>query len=108
MDFLSADEFLDHLEMHPNGSFVLVKRDIPAPVIPPEEPIESDEPSTISPEMLGNQIKVSENLLFVRIKFQKLELTRWLIGLLILTKKCFHKLRLNRSVMKKTSIRIIR
>lgn len=28
MDFTSADVFLDHLEMHPNGSFVLVKRDL--------------------------------------------------------------------------------
>jgi hypothetical protein len=62
MDFLAADEFLDHLEMHPNGSFVLVKRDIPPPPTQmPSEPLEVEEPLTSSPilpEMLGNQIKV--------------------------------------------------
>lgn len=61
MDFLAADEFLDHLEMHPNGSFVLVKRDpaqpTPAPSEPSEEPTSPHSP--ILPEMLGNQIKVS-------------------------------------------------
>lgn len=60
MDFLAADDFLDHLELHPNGSFVLVKRDLPpAPVL--SEPPECEEPlsnSPISPEMLSNQIKV--------------------------------------------------
>lgn len=63
MDFLSADEFLDHLEMHPNGSFVLVKRDTPSPPAPsqPAETLEPEEPSAdspILPEILGNQIKV--------------------------------------------------
>jgi hypothetical protein len=28
MDFIAADTFLDHLELHPNGSFVLVKREL--------------------------------------------------------------------------------
>jgi hypothetical protein len=69
MDFLSADEFLDHLEMHPNGSFVLVKRDIPSPPVSIQEPtetIETEEPSTdspILPEILGNQIKVSSRVI---------------------------------------------
>lgn len=62
MDFLAADEFLDHLEMHPNGSFVLVKRDPVQPTTPaPSDPLESVELPTHSPllpEMLGNQIKV--------------------------------------------------
>lgn len=61
MDFLAADEFLDHLEMHPNGSFVLVKRDLPQPTPAPSEPLESEEPlehSPIIPENLRNQIKV--------------------------------------------------
>lgn len=65
MDFLSADEFLDHLEMHPNGTFVLVKRDIPPPPTQvPSEPLEPEEiptpDSPILPEMLGNQIKVRD------------------------------------------------
>lgn len=63
MDFLSAEVFLDHLETHPNGSFVLVKRDSPppqqAPVVPLEPPEESSAPnSPILPEMLSNQIKI--------------------------------------------------
>lgn len=36
MDFSIADEFLDHIEMHPNGSFVLVKRDLPSPPLSPK------------------------------------------------------------------------
>jgi hypothetical protein len=35
LDFKSADDFLDHLERHPNGSFVLVKRDLPPRTIIP-------------------------------------------------------------------------
>lgn len=62
MDFLSADDFLDHLEMHPNGSFVLVKRDLPQPTPAPSEPPESEEAeeehSPILPEALRDQIKV--------------------------------------------------
>ncbi|CRK93087.1 CLUMA_CG006572, isoform A [Clunio marinus] len=61
MDFLVADDFLDHLELHPNGSFVLVKRDLPQPTPVSSEPLESEEPSTnspILPEMLQNQIKI--------------------------------------------------
>lgn len=62
MDFLSADDFLDHLEMHPNGSFVLVKRDLPQPTPAPSEPLESEEAeeeqSPILPEALRDQIKV--------------------------------------------------
>lgn len=62
MDFLSADEFLDHLEMHPNGSFVLVKRDLlqptPAPSEPPESEEAEEEHSPILPEALRDQIKV--------------------------------------------------
>lgn len=30
LDFSSADDFLEHLELHPNGSFVLVKREMPS------------------------------------------------------------------------------
>lgn len=63
MDFLAADEFLDHLEMHPNGSFVLVKRDS-VQSMPAE--VQSEEPSThspILPDLLGNQIKVRPNCL---------------------------------------------
>lgn len=79
MDFLSADDFLEHLELHPNGrfvcsdnkwwcrkptnsfvhcSFVLVKRDSPPP--PASEPsVESEEPpSPILPEIIQNQIKI--------------------------------------------------
>lgn len=63
MDFLSADDFLDHLEMHPNGSFVLVKRDLlqptPAPSEPPESEEAEEEHSPILPEALRDQIKVS-------------------------------------------------
>lgn len=81
MDFLSADDFLDHLvisvrfrvrsrslinrqlqEMHPNGSFVLVKRDSPQPTPATPEPIEPEEELTkispILPETLQNQIKI--------------------------------------------------
>lgn len=62
MDFLSADDFLDHLEMHPNGSFVLVKRDLlqptPAPSEPPESEEAEEEHSPILPEALRDQIKV--------------------------------------------------
>lgn len=80
MDFLSADDFLEHLELHPNGrwifridnvililtlhsiractsSFVLVKRDFPPP--PVSESVESEEPSSpILPEIIQNQIKI--------------------------------------------------
>lgn len=65
MDFLSAEDFLDHLELHPNGSFVLVKRDQPPQpvVVALPEPPEPEEPPShspiILPEMLQNQIKVS-------------------------------------------------
>lgn len=63
MDFLSADVFLDHLETHPNGSFVLVKRDSPPPLAAPADPLEPPEEtsapnSPILPEMLSNQIKI--------------------------------------------------
>lgn len=63
MDFVAADDFLDHLEMHPNGSFVLVKRDLPQPTPAPSEPLESEEPLRDDsphdlPEILRNQIKV--------------------------------------------------
>jgi hypothetical protein len=34
MDFTNADHFLDHLELHQNGTFVLVKRDLVS--IPPQ------------------------------------------------------------------------
>ncbi|KAG5684858.1 hypothetical protein PVAND_014068 [Polypedilum vanderplanki] len=38
MDFSHAEDFLDHLELHPNGSFVLVKRDqIHTPELNPKE-----------------------------------------------------------------------
>lgn len=41
MDFTLADDFLEHLELHPNGSFVLVKRDSlhPPPINLPPPPI---------------------------------------------------------------------
>lgn len=62
MDFLIADEFLDHLERHPNGSFVLVKRDSPQPAPAPSDPFEPEESSApnspILPETLNNQIKI--------------------------------------------------
>lgn len=66
MDFISAEEFLDHLERHPNGAFVLVKRDLPQPTPAPSETQESEEPSEhspILPETLRNQIKVSREKL---------------------------------------------
>lgn len=65
MDFTVAEDFLDHLEMHSNGSFVLVKRDLPQPTSPSPEPIESEKPSTSPslPEMLRNQIKVYSNIM---------------------------------------------
>lgn len=48
--------------MHPNGSFVLVKRDFPQPTPEPETCLEAEEPFTsispILPEMLQNQIKI--------------------------------------------------
>ena len=61
MDFTVAEDFLDHLEMHPNGSFVLVKRDLPQPSPESPEPIVSEKPSSTSPtlpEMLRDPIKV--------------------------------------------------
>lgn len=74
MDFVVAEDFLDHLELHPNGSFVLVKRDLPQPTPAPSEQLESEEPLTdslILPEMLRNQIKVrlnhSANLIELKI-----------------------------------------
>lgn len=60
MDFTVAEDFLEHLEMHPNGSFVLVKRDLPQPAPASPEPIVAEEPpaSPSLPEMLRNQIKI--------------------------------------------------
>lgn len=34
MDYLSAEDFLEHLELHPNGSFVLVKRELSSRSMP--------------------------------------------------------------------------
>lgn len=51
MDFTNADHFLDHLELHQNGTFVLVKRDLIS--IPPQP---------ISPKIhLNNNIKNNNN-----------------------------------------------
>lgn len=65
MDFTVAEDFLDHLEMHPNGSFVLVKRDdLPQPTPESPEPIVSEKPTSTSPtlpEMLIDPIKVFLN-----------------------------------------------
>lgn len=61
MDFTVAEDFLEHLEIeHPNGSFVLVKRDLPQPAPASPEPIVAEKPpaSPSLPEMLRNQIKV--------------------------------------------------
>lgn len=79
MDFMNAEDFIGHLEnLHPNGSFVLVKRDFDAiaPPLPlptdidktitavektelhqPEEPLRSVTP-IILPETIQNQIKI--------------------------------------------------
>lgn len=55
MDFTLADDFIEHLELHPNGSFVLVKRDLPPPpqisLPPPPQP---PPPAPPSPKIIIN------------------------------------------------------
>lgn len=68
MDFVIAEDFIEHLEeLHPNGSFVLVKRDPPfedvsspsSPQTPPEHLIEnSKQDDTNLPEAIQNRIKI--------------------------------------------------
>lgn len=66
MDFTVAEDFLDHLEMHPNGSFVLVKRDLPEPPTESPEPDFESEKQPTSPSLpevlLREPIKVSFTL----------------------------------------------
>jgi hypothetical protein len=47
-----ANDFLEHLELHPNGSFVLVKRDLPPTLTlpPPQQP----PPAPPSPKIVIN------------------------------------------------------
>lgn len=56
MDFTLADDFLEHLELHPNGSFVLVKRDLPLPILslPPPLPPQQPPPAPPSPKIIIN------------------------------------------------------
>lgn len=49
MDFTDAEDFIEHLEsLHPNGSFVLVKRDFDA--ITPRLPLHNDTDKGMTPE----------------------------------------------------------
>lgn len=69
MDFVIAEDFIEHLEeLHPNGSFVLVKRDPPfenntTSSSPSPPPVQSDELSkrdspAFLPEAVQNRIKI--------------------------------------------------
>lgn len=58
MDFTLADDFLEHLELHPNGSFVLVKKDLPSqlslPISPHQQQQQQPPPAPPSPKIIIN------------------------------------------------------
>lgn len=59
MDFVIAEEFLDHLEaLHPQGSFVLVKRDAPQTIVLNSPEHEEPSNNMLLPDLLENQIKI--------------------------------------------------